>query len=730
MKRSKSSAAHNSPKALPERAGRHASLTAPQVGPALGVVQWFRFGDREHVEQILSDLSALGVHQLRTGVSWADYHRPGGVEWYDWLMPRVAEAVEVLPCFMYTPPSIAMTPKSSAPPQNPQDYANFLDLAITRYGVFFNWLELWNDPSNINHWDWRLDPDWNIFCEMISKAAYWARQRGKRTVLAGVSPHNFSWLRLLCDRQVLEQIDVIGVRCYPGTWEHESEDLSTLVTTLGQRLASIGCARPIWITETGYSTWQNDEPRQLIQFAKLLDAPVERVYWYSAEDLHPNTIFQEGVLPDERQFHFGLKRTDRSPKLLYRVWSEGGPPAVRSFAGLAEGHIHNGHPKPVTNDDRQPKSKTKAHKTATSSATSPHATPRFSVKHDEQYILITGGAGFIGTNVAARLAEEGHQVLVYDNLSRPGVEQNLRWLLATYPGQITVDVADVRDPHSLRRAVTGASRIYHFAAQVAVTTSLSDPTSDFETNARGTLNLLEACRQLASSPPLLFTSTNKVYGNLENITLRRQRRRYAPADATARRHGIGESQPLDFHSPYGCSKGTADQYVLDFARCYDLPAVVFRMSCIYGPHQCGNEDQGWVAHFVRRALRDEPITFYGDGRQVRDLLYVDDLVEAMLLATEQQIGETAGQAFNIGGGPANAVSLLEVVSLIEELHQHAPAIRFAPWRSGDQRYYVSDTRAFQQVTSWKPKYGVKSGVEQLYHWLDQHGAELLAAATA
>lgn len=334
-------------------------------------------------------------------------------------------------------------------------------------------------------------------------------------------------------------------------------------------------------------------------------------------------------------------------------------------------------------------------------------------------VLITGGAGFIGVNVATRLLQDGHRVLVYDNLSRAGVERNLRWLLKTFGDSVEVEVADVRDACSLRRAVARAGCVFHFAAQVAVTSSLADPETDFEINARGTFNLLEACRRCPAPPPLLFTSTNKVYGALDDIALYRDGDRYVPLKRSIRDHGVAEDRPLEFHSPYGCSKGVADQYVLDYARCYDLPTAVFRMSCIYGPHQCGNEDQGWVAHFIRQVLAGSPITFYGDGRQVRDLLYVEDLVRAMIRAVDE-IDELAGWAFNIGGGPENAISLLELIQLIGELHGDSPEIRFAPWRRGDQQYYVSDTAAFRAATGWKPDVLVREGVERLYHWLDEN----------
>jgi CDP-paratose 2-epimerase len=343
-----------------------------------------------------------------------------------------------------------------------------------------------------------------------------------------------------------------------------------------------------------------------------------------------------------------------------------------------------------------------------------------------QQTVITGGAGFIGTNVAASLLEQDHDVIVYDSLARPGVEDNLRWLQNRYGSRIKVELHDIRDAAQLPRCISHADNVFHFAAQVAVTTSLVDPCFDFDVNARGTLNVLEACRACSTPPRLLFTSTNKVYGGLTDVQLQRVGGRYQPEQPSVLRYGISEKRPLEFHSPYGCSKGAADQYVLDYARCYRIPAVVFRMSCIYGPHQCGTEDQGWVAHFVRAALRGEEITFYGDGCQVRDLLFVDDLVQAMQLAVEH-IDETSGNAFNIGGGPANAVSLRELVAQIGELQGTAPRIRAADWREGDQRYYVSDTRMFSRLSGWSPQVDPATGVSRLYHWLQSQHRSTAAA---
>jgi CDP-paratose 2-epimerase len=341
-------------------------------------------------------------------------------------------------------------------------------------------------------------------------------------------------------------------------------------------------------------------------------------------------------------------------------------------------------------------------------------------------ILVTGGAGFIGTNVVDRLAGAGHHVIVYDNLSREGVRSNMAWLRERHGTGIEAMVADVRDRAALRRAVARVEHVFHFAAQVAVTTSLVDPLEDFEVNALGTLNVLESIRECSPAPSLLYTSTNKVYGSLPDLPLEGGPDGYAPADTLLRRHGIDESRPLDFHSPYGCSKGCADQYVVDYARIYDLPTAVFRMSCIYGPHQCGTADQGWVAHFLISALTGQPITIYGDGLQVRDALYVDDLVDAMFLAQTQLASAPAaiaGRAFNIGGGPDNAVSVQDLLAQIAISTGRAPQVHRGPWRPGDQRYYVSNVDRFYRLTGWRPRTLLADGLRRMQRsFLDRHPA--------
>lgn len=327
-------------------------------------------------------------------------------------------------------------------------------------------------------------------------------------------------------------------------------------------------------------------------------------------------------------------------------------------------------------------------------------------------VLVTGGAGFIGCNLADRLVRDGHEVLVYDSLARPGVERNLDWLREQHGAKITAIKADVRDMGELSRAVRQSGAIFHMAAQVAVTTSLDDPRADFETNVLGAVNLLEAARANAEPTPVIFASTNKVYGDLTDLDLSPTPEGYLPVDAGPRAHGVGEDQPLDFHTPYGCSKGAADQYVLDYARSFALPTAVMRMSCIYGHRQRGTEDQGWVAHFLIRALSGEPITLYGDGQQVRDILDVRDAVDAYL-AVWRNIGRVSGRAFNLGGGPENAVSLRTVLAEIERLAGEPLDIATSDWRQGDQRYFVADTRALEATLGWRRTIAWRDGVARL-----------------
>ena len=335
---------------------------------------------------------------------------------------------------------------------------------------------------------------------------------------------------------------------------------------------------------------------------------------------------------------------------------------------------------------------------------------------DTRPVLITGGCGFIGCNLADRLAVQGTNVLILDSLVRTGVRENAQWLKSRHGERVRISIGDVRDPIPVIDAVRDAQAVLHLAAQVAVTSSMEDPLGDFEINAHGTLNVLEAIRLHNPEAPLVFASTNKVYGRLIDETqIERVGLRYAPKDAGLAA-GVSESAALDFHSPYGCSKGAADQYVRDYSRVYGLRAVVMRMSCIYGPRQFGNEDQGWIAHFVLSALRGEPLTIYGDGHQVRDALFVSDAVEAWI-AVLRAIDATCGRVFNLGGGAANSTSLLELIQLIAQSIRGDVRYNFADWRPGDQPWYVTDTGALSSMIGWKPEVNLEDGLKRLQEWL-------------
>jgi CDP-paratose 2-epimerase len=333
-------------------------------------------------------------------------------------------------------------------------------------------------------------------------------------------------------------------------------------------------------------------------------------------------------------------------------------------------------------------------------------------------ILVTGGCGFIGSNITDALARRGDQVLVLDSFARPGSEENAEWLRKRHPQQVVIERCSITDADAVRSLVSEASAVIHLAGQVAVTTSLDEPLQDFEINARGTLNVLEAVRTTGGQAPVVFASTNKVYGKLlgdEDIIHAGER--YQPAEVGLAL-GVDESAPLDFYSPYGCSKGTADQYVRDYARVFGLRTAVLRMSCIYGPRQFGTEDQGWIAHFLIRAIRGEPITIYGDGCQVRDALFVDDAVNAWLTVLDN-IDTVSGRIFNLGGGPQNTVSLRELIAMIGALRGEAPEVTYDAWRPGDQPWYVSDIRALSGALGWEPRIGFREGLSRLEGWLSQ-----------
>jgi len=334
----------------------------------------------------------------------------------------------------------------------------------------------------------------------------------------------------------------------------------------------------------------------------------------------------------------------------------------------------------------------------------------------KRHILITGGAGFIGSNYASRALQRGEKVIILDNLSRAGAANNLQWLEEKYgKNSFELIVGDVRNEEDVNRAIKNVDVVIHLAAQVAVTTSVVDPRTDFDINAHGTFNILEASRRSGNNPFFIYASTNKVYGEMSNVPVVEEETRYRYENLP---NGASEEQPLDFHSPYGCSKGCGDQYVRDYYRIYGLPTVVFRQSCIYGTRQFGIEDQGWVAWFMIAALSNNEITIYGDGKQVRDILFIDDLLDAYDAVLNNR-EKSAGQVYNLGGGPENTISIWNEFSrILERLLGYPPiAQRGRPWRPGDQKVYVSGILKAQKELGWRPKIGVEDGIGRLFEWI-------------
>src|SRR5690606_21438304 len=358
------------------------------------------------------------------------------------------------------------------------------------------WVELWNEPNNRSEYDYTLDSNWDIFSEMIIFAAYWAKHLGKKVALGGMSPVDCNWLDFMAQRNVLENVDAVGIHGFPGSFDPHFRPWDDQIRSVRKVLDDHNIQPEIWITEAGFSTWQYDEKQQLEEFIKAVNSSADRIYWYSLYDLNPSLATVDGFHMDEREYSFGLKTYIGKPKLLFRMLEN------RDLSSLDDiDYLRSVEPKY--------KDKTQA----------------------PSYVLITGGAGFIGVNLANHLLNQGYKVIIYDNLSRPGVEKNLEWLLAEHDHKnIIVELADIRNYYKLRKVVEKASMVFHLAAQVAVTTSLEDPTNDFEVNMSGTFNLLEAIRNSPHQPPMIFTSTNKVYGDLPDLQFDQTETRYFPRD--------------------------------------------------------------------------------------------------------------------------------------------------------------------------------------------------------
>lgn len=347
---------------------------------------------------------------------------------------------------------------------------------------------------------------------------------------------------------------------------------------------------------------------------------------------------------------------------------------------------------------------------------------------DLQNILVTGGAGFIGANLVNRLLERGHRVTILDDFSRPGIERNVSWLREAHGDRVEIVTGSVTDAETCVNATREAEVVYHLAAQTAVTTSVRDPRQDFEINALGTFNVLEGVRAAGRKAIVVYSSTNKVYGEMEDVPTVEGPTGYAYRDLP---NGVPETQPLDFHSPYGCSKGAADQYVRDYARIYGIPTVVFRQSCIYGPRQMGVEDQGWLAWFVIALVSGKPITIFGNGKQVRDVLYIDDLCDAYEWAVEH-IATTGGQVYNIGGGSGNQMSIWwDFRPMVEAvLGQSIPDPRFDTTRPGDQPIFVADIAKAGRDFGWAPQVPAAEGIRRLTEWVVANRGIFATAVTS
>jgi CDP-paratose 2-epimerase len=640
------------------------------VSAAVGVLEWLCPGEYERAEQLLSDLSQLGISHLRTGVSWADYYTDAGPDWYDWLLPRLSREVVLLPCFVYTPPSLGIRPQTSAPPRDPRAYADWLDLVLSRHGTCFEHVELWNEPNNLSEWDWTLDPEWQIFSAMIGAAAYWVKKRGWNTVLGGMSPIAPNWLALMCKRGVMEYIDVVGIHGFPGVWEANWPGWHTQLAKVRHALSAHGQQADLWITETGYSTWKYDEFRQAQAFVETVDAAATRVYWYAAQDLHPARPTIDGFHEDEREYHFGLKRSNGEPKLLHRLLSDGGMERAKQFRVMAAG-------------GRQPRTK-------------------------GPWVLITGGAGFLGVHLAKHWLERGKAVRLLDNLSGPTSFDNLSWLQSEHHGLLDIHIRDLREPLVYEELLEDVETVVHLAAHTDL--DASDPVEAYDTNTRGTILLVESLYAREPRPKLILASSWEVYGGLDGL------------EEDLERDGDDEQWPLRPDGSYACSKAAAEQYVLSQVRNESLPAVVLRLGPVFGPRQPATGESGWVRALVEQVVDPHATTTATPPHRRQNLLYISDCVAALALA-ESSFERLRGQVFNVGGEPGQSVRPRECLSLLDlgsVVHSGTPE-----WR---RRLPGSDF--FKSQTHWYPVVSVQTGLRHLHRWLERRHARRPESCTS
>jgi CDP-paratose 2-epimerase len=629
-------------------------------------VEWFRAGETDRVRNAIPGMRAAGATFLRTHLSWAEYHTPGGRDWYDFLIPTLAEAFDLLPCLHYTPPSLSRTGLSSGAPRRLQDFADFVDHVLTRHGAHFTHIELWNEPNNLLDWDWRQDTDWLLFCEMIGAAAYWAQQRGWKAVLGGPCPFDPNWLDLLGQRGVLATVSAVGLHGFPGTWDSESGSWSGYGAHIREMRAVLQRYNPaaeVWITEAGYSTWRHDEAAQVQRFREALAAPAERLYWYGWQDIPKTVPVQEGLYFDPRHYHLGVVDAAGRPKLLHRL-----------LASRGAGHL------PAPRPARAP-----------------------TVAGSVRLPLILGGAGAIGAVLTDQLLQAGGEVVVFDDLSRAGSEDNLAWLEARHGARLHVVTADLRDATALDEAVAEAAAVFHLAGRDDAAAALADPFDDFAVNVQGTLAVLDAIRTRAPATPLIHAGSARVYGTLDDLPVLHPK----GIDKT---WGIDETWPVAPASPAGCARAAAELYVLDHARSYGLRAAALRIGCVYGPRDA--QGQGRVMPLLIAAARGRATALSADRGRVADMLHAADAAAACR-ALLVNIDAAVGRVFNLGGGPLNAVSTQALLDEIAGLVGSAVPVDLADRRPAEPRWLVLDTTRLAQVTGWRPTMGWRAGLRDL-----------------
>ena len=420
------------------------------VTPDIGILEWFHLGDRKRVRHCLDVLDGLGVRRLRTGISWADWMRPDGRKWIEWLIPTLAERVDLLPCFNYTPPGEAEHPATNAPPLSLTAFADFVCYQIELFGDAFEWVELWNEPDNHREWNAAFDPDYSKFAFMVGNAAKWARHFGKKTLLGGLANADPNFISLLHDHGELQHFDAVGVHGFPFSFEFYWEGWPTRVERLRERLDYCGSDAELWITETGYSTWRHDERAQLEHFVDAANAPAARLYWYCLQDLHPDRPTVDGFHSDEREYHFGVQTPAGGEKLLGKLWRKYGADAMSEWLDVTE---------------------------AAATEMPAH--------------LVIGGAGETGSALVRALLDNGQAVELYDDLSGDGSERALHRLRDEFGDRLAVTVASVLDSHALRQSIERASHVTHLAWRAGG----NETARNYEENTLGTFHVVNECRR-------------------------------------------------------------------------------------------------------------------------------------------------------------------------------------------------------------------------------------------